>query len=119
MTVKIYLRAIVKDGKDCLVLFDSNRNAEINNLETEVKGGSTIIWKLDCCSGIRSVTGIYSKEKEHPVFKSNPRKRFLCKGFKLQLEKGAEGWEKYTIECILQNNNELVIDPFIRVPPLI
>jgi hypothetical protein len=117
MTVKIYLRAIVKDEKDCLVLFDSNRNGDINNLETVVEGGAAIIWKLDCCSGIKSITGIYSKEFEHPVFKSNPVKRFLCKGFKLQLEKGAEGREKYTIECILRDNDKkLVIDPFIRVP---
>jgi hypothetical protein len=115
--VKIYLRAILKNGQDSLALFDSNRNGDINDLTTEVKAGDTIIWKLDCCSGIKSITRIYSKEKEHPVFKSDPVKRFLCKGFKLQLEKGAKGLEKYTIECILPDNNELIIDPFIRVPP--
>jgi hypothetical protein len=119
MTVKIYLRAIVKDEENCLALFDSNRNGDINNLETGVERGATIIWKLDCCSGIKSITRIYSKEKEHPIFKSDPRKRLLCKGFKLRLEKGAEGREKYTIECILCNKDkELIIDPFIRVPPV-
>jgi len=115
--VKIYLRAIIKDGKNSLALFDSNRNGDINDLITEVKAGDTIIWKLDCCSGIKSITRIYSKEKVHNVFKSDPRKRMLCKGFKLQLGKRAEGEEKYTIECILRNNRELNIDPYIRVPP--
>lgn len=115
--VKIYLRAILKNGQDSLALFDSNRNGDINDLTTEVKAGDTIIWKLDCCSGIKSIARIYSKEKVHIVFKSDPRKRLLCKGFKLQLEKGVEGKEKYTIECILGNNKELIIDPYIRVPP--
>ena len=117
MKVKIYLRYIVKDGENRLALFDSNRNGDINDLITEVPTGATIIWKSDCCSGIKRITGIYSKEKEHPVFKSDPKKRLLCKGFKLQLEKGVEGKEKYTIECILGNNKELIIDPYIRVPP--
>lgn len=115
--VKIYLRSIVKDGENSLALFDSNRNGDINDLTTEVQAGATIIWKLDCCSGIKSITRIYSKEKEHTVFKSDPRKRLLCKGFKLQLEKRAEGKEKYTIECILCDNTELIIDPYIRILP--
>lgn len=115
--VKIYLRSIVKDRKNSLALFDSNRNGDINDLITEVKAGDTIIWKLDCCSGIKNITRIYSKEKEHTIFKSDPRKRLLCKGFKLQLGKEAEGKEKYTIECILHNNTELIIDPYIRIPP--
>jgi hypothetical protein len=117
MIVKIYLRSIVKDKKNYLVLFDSNRNGAINDLITDVQEGATIIWKLDSRSGIKSITRIYSKAEEHPVFKSDPRKRLLCKGFKFKLEKGAEGKEKYTIECILCDNSELIIDPYIRVPP--
>jgi hypothetical protein len=119
MRVKIYLRAIKRDGEDYLALFDSNRNGDINNLETVVEGGSTVIWQLDCCSGIKNITRIFSGEKEHPIFKSNPVKRFLCKGFKLQIEKGAKGREKYAIECTLNNDRELNIDPFIRVRTLI
>lgn len=117
MAVKIYLRSLVKNGEKHLAMFDTNRQGDINNLTTDVYAGDKVIWKLDCCSGIKSITRIYSKEKEHPVFKSDPKKRFLCKGFKLHLEKGAEGKEKYTIECILSNNTELIIDPYIRVPP--
>jgi hypothetical protein len=115
--VTIYLRSVEQEGEKRLAMFDSNRNGDINNLTTEVQAGATIIWKLDCFSGIKSITRIYSKEKEHPVFKSDPSKRLLCKGFKLKLKKGAEGKEKYTIECILCDNTELVIDPFLRVPP--
>jgi hypothetical protein len=118
MIVKIYLRSILKNGKNSLALFDSNREGDINDLATKVHAGDTIIWKLDCCSGIKSITRIYSKEKIHNIFKSDPKKQFLCKGFTLQLEKAAEGDEKYTIECILSNNTELIVDPFIRIPPV-
>lgn len=125
MTVKIYLRAILagKDNSNKLALFDSNRHGDINGLKTDVYAGDTIIWKLDCCSGIKSITSIHSSSEEgHTVFISEPRKRFLCKGFKLQLdipEAKEEREEKYTIECILcdKTKTPLIIDPFIRVPP--
>jgi len=125
MTVKIYLRSILKKEAGKMVnkfaLFDSNRHGDINELETVVNAGDTIIWKLDCCSGIKKITRIYSKEVKHIVFLSQPKKRLLCKGFKLRLdipEAKEERIEKYTIECILCNKNkELIIDPFIRVPP--
>lgn len=119
MTVKIYLRAIVKDKNNCLALFDSNRDGDINDLVTEVPSGSTIIWKPDSCSGIKKIVRIIpEKAEEHPVFKSNPKKMLFCRGFKYKLEKGAEGEEKYTIACILCGNTELTVDPFIRVPPI-
>ena len=123
MIVKIYLRSIVRGKEKYLGLYDSNGNVYINNLITDVLPGATIIWKLDCRSGIKSITRIYSKEKEHPIFKSEPRKRLLCKEFKLQVEEGLvlvpgkDIEEKYTIECILYDNTELIIDPVIRVPP--
>ena len=117
MRVKIYLRSIVKDKENYLALYDSNGNVGINDLTTDVLPGATIIWKLDCNSGIKSITKIYSKAEEHPIFKSQPVNRLLCKGFKLQLEEGVEGKEKYNIECILYDNSPLIIDPYIRVPP--
>jgi hypothetical protein len=123
MIVKIYLRSIVRDKNKYLGLYDSNGNVAINNLSTDVLPGSTIIWKLDCRSGIKSITRIYSEAKEHPIFKSEPEKRLLCKEFKLQVEEGLvlvpeKGLEeKYTIECILYDNTKLIIDPYIRVPP--
>lgn len=135
MTVKIYLRAIVTDGmvkygivkggrleggKDHLAMFDSNRFGAIDDLTTDVPAVATIIWKLDCCSGIKSITRIYSKEEKHTIFISEPRKRFLCKGFILRLEipEAKEvREEKYSIECILCNDKKLIIDPVIRVPP--
>jgi hypothetical protein len=120
MIVKIYLRSIVKDGENHLAMFDSNRNGAIDDLTTDVPAGATIIWKLDCCSGIKSITRIYSKEEKHTVFISEPRKRLLCKGFKLRLEipeEKEERKEKYSIECILCDNTKLIIDPVIRVPP--
>ncbi|MFZ0281589.1 MAG: hypothetical protein WAL29_08065 [Bacteroidales bacterium] len=135
MIVKIYLRAIVKDGivyygtvkggrleggKDHLAMFDSNRFGAIDDLTTDVPAVATIIWKSDCCSGIKSITRIYSKEEKHTVFKSEPRKRWLCKGFILRLELPESKEvreEKYIIECLLYNDKKLTIDPVIRVPP--
>jgi len=119
MTVKSYLRAIVRRKEKCLALFDSNREGDINNLFTDVPSGGTIIWKPDCCSGIKKIVRIIPEKADvHPVFKSNPKKLLLCRGFIYRLEKGAEGEEKYTIECILCNNTKLTVDPFIRIPPV-
>jgi hypothetical protein len=135
MIVKIYLRAIVKDGtvkygivkcgrleggKYHLAMFDSNHFGAIDDLTTDVPARATIIWKLDSCSWIKRITRIYSKEDKHTIFISEPRKLLLCKGFKLRLdipEEKVERKEKYTIECILYNNTKLIIDPVIRVPP--
>lgn len=115
--VKIYLRSIVKDGENSLALFDSNRNGDINNLTTDVYAGDMVIWKLDCFSGIKSITKIYSKKGERNVFKSDPIKRWLCKGFKLQLSESAKGTEAYTIEYILNDETKVIIDPYIKILP--
>jgi len=120
MTVKIYIRAIIKGGKNSLALFDSKRGGDINDLITDAQAGDTVIWKSDCCSGIKSLTRIYSKEEKHIVFISQPRKRLLCKGFMLRLdipEAKVVREEKYTIECILCDDTTLIVDPYIRVPP--
>ncbi len=120
MTGNIYIRAIVKDDKNCLALFDSNHKGDINDLRTVVHAGDTVIWKLDCCSGIKSLARIYSNEEKHMVFLNQPRKRLLCKGFMLRLdlpEAKVLREEKYTIECILCDDTTLIVDPFIRVPP--
>lgn len=119
MTVRIYLRAIVRGNTNCLALFDSNRSGDINDLITEAEPGSTIIWKPDSCSGIKKIVRISPKKTEvHPIFTSDPKKRLLCRGFIFQLEKEARGEERYTIECILCDKKELTIDPYIRVPPV-
>jgi len=118
MTVTIYLRAIVIKKKDHLVLFDSNRNCDIDNLITDVKKDDTIDWELDCNSGIKSISSIYSKEDKHPVFKKNPKKKESGKGFELNLENAEQGEEKYAIECILDNDAKLITDPYIRIPPV-
>jgi hypothetical protein len=119
MTVKIYLRAIEKDSKNLLALFDSKRNSDINSLITDVNAGDKVIWKPDCFSGIKSIRRIYSNEDKHPIFKSDARKRYLCKEFELLVPKTAlEGdREKYSIECILEDNTELLVDPYLRIPP--
>jgi hypothetical protein len=119
MTVKIYLRSIVHNDVKRLAMFDTNRNGDINNLTTDVPPGARIIWKLDCFSGIKSITKIYSKNGERNIFKEDPRKRLLCKGFKLQLSEDVKvnDTEAYTIEYVLSDGKKVIIDPFIRIPP--
>jgi hypothetical protein len=119
--VKIYLRSVEQtvNGKveNHLAMFDSNHNGAIDELFTDVQSGGTIIWKLDRFSGIRSIRKIYSKEGIRNVFKSDPRKRLLCKGFKLQLSEDAKGEEAYSIKYTCCDGEELTIDPVIRIPP--
>lgn len=118
MTVKIYLRSILKDKENCLALFDTNRNGDINNLETVVPSGSKVIWELDYLSGIKIITKIWSKEKNSQIFKSDPRKGWLNKGFEIQLpEFKEERREAYNIEYILSDGTKMIIDPYIRVVP--
>jgi hypothetical protein len=115
--VTIFLRSVEQEGRKRLAMFDSNRNGDIDNLVTEVESGAAIIWKLDCVSGIRSITKIYSKTGKRNVFKTDPVKLRFSNAFKLQLTKDAEGEEAYAIEYILCDDTKVTIDPVIRVPP--
>jgi hypothetical protein len=123
MTVKIYLRSIEhlekEDKKKRLAMFDSNGNGDIDNLITDVPAGAVIIWKLDRCSGIKSITKIYSKKGLRNIFKEDPRKQLLCKGFKLRLSKDVKAGDKeaYNIEYVLSDDTKVIIDPYIRIPP--
>ena len=117
MAVKIYLRSLVKNGEKHLAMFDTNHNGDIDNLTTVVPRGENVIWKLDCCSGIKSITKIYSKNKERKVFKSDPTKLLLCQGFKLKTSESEIETEAYTIEYILSDETKVVIDPYIRIVP--
>lgn len=116
-TVKIYLRSIEQEGKKRLALFDSNRNAGIDDLTTIVQRGATVIWTTDCCSGIKSITKVFSKKGKRNVFKTDPRKRFLCKGLVLNISREAEGEEAYGIDYILCDGSSHSIDPLIKIPP--
>jgi hypothetical protein len=121
MTVKIYLRSIEHNGVKSLALFDSNGNGDINNLVTEVPSGAKIIWKPDCCSGIRSIIEIKLEKGKGVVFEKDPKKQFLCKGFQLRLSELTERKDtltiKYTIKYIPCDGPELIIDPYIKIPP--
>ena len=94
-TVYIYLRSVKAEGREALALFDSNRCGAINNLVTEVPAGAKIIWRPDCCSGIKEIVSIRSKSGKGNVFTTDPKKKLLCRGLILQLAKTAEGEEEY------------------------
>lgn len=113
-TVSIYLRAV---NQNRLSLFDSNRNGAINDLITDVRPGSVVVWKLDCNSGIKEITKIASKSGKKNVFINDPVKRRFCKGFTLQIPLEANDKEAYTIEYILCNGEKISIDPYIRIIP--
>jgi hypothetical protein len=117
--VTIFLRAIQRNGKNHLALFDSNQQGDIDNLITDVPAGYSVIWRLDSNSGITNITKVYSNEDVHKVFVTEPRKRLFCKGFKMKISKDTKKGEeeKYSIACILSDGSELNIDPVIRVLP--
>ena len=119
MTVKIYLRSIVHNGKQCLAMFDSERNGDINNLITGAHAGDKLIWRPDSCSGIKSIIKIYSKEEERIIFESDPQKQWLCRGFEFIIPKSVkEGVvEGYTIEYLLRDDTKCILDPYIKILP--
>jgi len=119
MTVKIYLRSINYKGGKHLAMFDSNGSGDIDNLETNVEPGDTIIWKPDCRSGIKRITGIFSKKGERIIFETDPKKQLFCRGFEFKVPKDAERGieEAYSIEYILSDDTKGILDPYIRIPP--
>jgi hypothetical protein len=115
--IKILLRAISSDGKNQLMLFDSNRNGAINDLVTIAQAGSTIIWKRDRCSGIKKVLKIHSKSGQASIFRSEPVRFWIFNIFTLKLSYTAKGEEAYSIEYLLRDNTKVTIDPTIKIPP--
>jgi hypothetical protein len=120
--VKIFLRSIQSDignGKEnCLSMRDSNGNEGINNLVTAVTGGSKVIWELEKQSGIKSIYRIWAEAARSKVFKNEPKKILLKKGFQVDLvDSDSELEGKYNIEYILDDETKMIIDPYIRILP--
>ncbi len=113
--VKIYLRAIASNGKNELMLFDSNRNGAINDLVTTAYAGTTVIWKPDQRSGIKRILRVYSKSMQGNIFRTEPKRRWLCNTFYLNIPRDAKGEEKYGIDFLLCNNTKVTIDPTIII----
>lgn len=123
MKVRIYLRAIVHGKKVCLAMFDSHRRGAINNLTTDANPGDEIHWKLDRSSGITGITMISGKKAGGRIFKNNPKSTMGV--FILHIPKDANiglkdyYTEEYLIKCKLRGNKPaLIIDPYIRIPPV-
>jgi hypothetical protein len=115
--VRIYLRAILVDDKNQLMLFDSNRNGAVNDLVTVVPAGSTITWKPDRCSGIKKILRIWSKTGKGNIFGKEPGRFWFFNIFFLKLPRSAEGEETYSIEYLLYDKTRVTIDPTIKIPP--
>ncbi len=115
--VRIYLRSILVNKKNQLMLFDSNRNGAVNNLVTVVPAGSTVIWKPDRCSGIKKILRIYSKTGKGNVFRKEPGRFWFTNTFCLKVPRVAEGEEAYSIDYLLYDKTRVSIDPVILIPP--
>ena len=124
-TVTITLKSVIKDGKICLEMEDSNGKSAIDNLITDVNPCDKIKWKFDKSSGIKKIVDIYTNwpENERNVFKNHPKKDFFGSGFTLLVPEYAKvstdtiKGEKYFINFITTDRDTVVIDPYIRVPP--
>lgn len=115
--VKIYLRSISSQEKNQLMLFDSNRSGAIDDLVTIAPAGSTVVWKLDRCSGIKNILRIYSKAGKGNVFLAEPKRFLFFNIFTLKLSPEAKGEEPYCIDYLLPDNTKVTIDPVIKIPP--
>lgn len=122
--VKIFLSSVKCDlgrgMENCLQMRDSNGNVGVNNLKTEVSSGSKVSWVLEKESGIRSITRIWVTETKPngKVFKKEPKKTTITRVFQGDLvDTDIELEDKYFIKYILNDGTEMIIDPFIRIPP--
>lgn len=114
--ITIYLRA-VKDnkGKNQLSLFDSNRNANIDNLTTVVRRGDVVIWAKDSKSGIKRITKIYPESRDVVIFKPVAKQNRYSGKWELRIPKDAIGSEKYAIQFELCDGEKVTIDPTLQV----
>lgn len=128
-TVTVYLRSVVKDKRDCLAIFDSNRKGDINNLETVVHPGDKLVWELDSLHGIKEIVSIRSKEV-NPKLILEPLTAKSPHGFQIMVpDSPIRALEAYIIEYIIEVekgekggkvvmvDKTVIIDPYIRIKP--
>lgn len=121
--VKIYLKAIEKDGQKHLEMYDSNDpdHVVVDALETIVKPGITVVWKLEKPSGIKKIDEIVSSQGVRNIFEEDAKKRFLSKGFILKIPDGVQAGEeeKYNIVFVdKEDENPWTVDPYLKIPDL-
>lgn len=122
--VVIYLRSIDSNGEKFIYMYDSNGNTSIDNMqpvdsfETYVQPESDVFWELERNSGIKKIKEIKSSHGNGNIFKDDPSQIPFSKAFRLKLKKDIYGREKYDIKIRLEDNTEITIDPFLRIPPV-
>jgi hypothetical protein len=116
--VAIHLSYIKINGKHHFFLHDSHENSSIDSLETAVKKGGKVMWKLDDYSGIRKIDTVFLMKDPKKIFRSEPT-RDSDKQFSLIISMDQDtGLYKYVIIASTKKQNDTVkIDPFIRIPP--
>jgi len=118
--VKIYLKAIEEDGEMHLKMYDSNKPEDkvIDELETLVPPGSTVIWKRTLSSGIKRIDKIGSKSGDGNIFKGDAQPIPNTKRFKLEIPEDVSSGEEeaYYIKFEDKDGKLHEIDPYLRIP---
>ncbi len=114
--VTIYLKSVEINGVKYLLMFDSNTDADINNLKTVVREGGKVKWTLAANSGIVEIDRIFPNADKPKIFLKEPTQsgKYFILDVPADVEPGTE--EKYLISFTLDNKTKVTIDPYLRIP---
>ena len=119
-TVKIYLKAVKKNGEMHLKMYNSyNRgNKVIDKLESVVPAGSKVIWERTWFNGIKEIKEISSTGGEGNIFINGAKPIPGTKRFMLEIPEDVSPGEEeeYDITFVAKRDNkEWKIDPYLRI----
>lgn len=114
--VTIYLKSVEINGQRHLLMFDSNTDADIDNLITDVRKGGKVKWTVARNSGIDKINRIYPKTDKPQIFQKEPVQsgNFFILDVPDDVETGTV--EEYLISFTLKDSTKVTIDPYLRIP---
>lgn len=116
MSLKIWLKAVVVNGKIDLLLSDNEGNIGVDDLKSQSDQGAKVKWKLARNSDINKIVNIYKKEDSGEIFSVKPHKVSDSK-WKAIIASDATGNESYNIDFEYKDGQTISIDPDIDVRP--
>ena len=118
--VTIYLKVDEKDGEMRLKMYDSNKpdSIVVDDLYTDVKDSTKVIWALADQSGIRRIKKIGPKKPGGQIIIEDASGIFLTKKKKLKIPDNQTpgNEEAYYIKFKDTDGNTWTIDPYLRIP---
>lgn len=117
--VKIYLRAIKKDGKKHLKMHNhyDKENKKIDTLETLVNPGDTVVWELRNISRIENIIkispsepGVIMSEDATPIQGTKSFMFIVPENIQSKTER-----EKYDIKFLHKQGDTITIDPYLKI----